>query len=340
MSAKTFHIPFIKQSPDFELVAISTSHIAAATVAFPRASIHENALDMISTTDADLIIITAPNTVHFNLAYACLMANKHVVVEKPFVTDFEDGQTLMRIAAKRGLVLTVYHNRRWDGDFLTLQAIIERRQLGKLRTFESHFDRFRPKIRDRWREQPGDGTGIWYDLGPHLVDQALVLFGMPQSLTARCLSLRNKEAVCDYFHVILHYPMGDAILHSSPYAAGPNTRFHLQGTQGSFIKYGLDPQEARLSEGKMPATDDWSQEPVSAFGTYFSENGKVAIPTVPGAYQTFYQKLFQSIITGSDVPVEPWDALLGLYLIQLAEKSSELGQRLVVEPPLREAESG
>jgi scyllo-inositol 2-dehydrogenase (NADP+) len=333
MSAKTFHIPFIKQSPDYELVAISTSHIAGATVAFPRASVHESALEMITSTDADLIIITAPNDVHYNLAHACLMANKHVVVEKPFVTQFDDGVALMQLAAKRGLVLTVYHNRRWDGDFLTIQKLVKERRLGKLRNFESHFDRFRPKIRDRWREKPGDGTGIWYDLGPHLLDQALVLFGMPQSVTGRCLALRNKESVCDYFHVMLHYPMGDVILHSSPYAAGPNTRFHMQGTQGSFIKMGLDPQESRLSEGAIPKDPDWSQELPTAYGTFYSENAKTTVTTEPGAYQAFYQALSQCISIGAPPPVDPWDALLGLYLIQLAEKSSSLGQRLTVEVP-------
>lgn len=335
MSAKTFHIPFIRQSSDFKLVAISTSQSAQAQVAFPHATIYANAFDMIRDADVDLVIITSPNAVHYELALACLEANHNVVVEKPFVTNIEDGMALMRLAKEKGLALSVFQNRRWDGDFLTVRSLIQGRLLGKMRSFESHFDRFRPTIRDRWREQKGVGTGIWYDLGPHLIDQSLSLFGLPTSVTARCIALRNKESVCDYFHVQLHYAMGDVILHSSPYAAGPNMRFHIQGTQGTYIKYGLDPQEERLAKGQMPTSPEWSQESKEAFGTLYTENGKQPIPTLPGAYQNFYTAMAAAIQSGSAVPVDPWDAILGIYIIQLAEQSSASGRRLPVVAPLR-----
>lgn len=188
-SAKTFHLPFLTILADFQISAISSSQGDAVAVNYPDATVYPTAEDLILNSDAELVIITSPNVTHFPLAKLALQQQKHVLLEKPFVTTVAEGEELIALAEQQDRLLTVYQNRRWDSDFLTLKMLIESGKLGEIRYFSSHFDRFRPNKRDRWRELPGAGTGIWYDLGPHLVDQTLCLFGMPQSLTGRCLAM-------------------------------------------------------------------------------------------------------------------------------------------------------
>lgn len=329
-SAQTFHIPFIEVSDKLVLTAISSSQTDRVTERFPTADIYPTAAQLIQESDAELVIITAPNEVHFELAKACLKNNKHVIVEKPFVTTYQQGLELCELADAKKLKLSVYQNRRWDGDFLTLQQLISDGSLGDIRYFESHFDRFRPEVRQRWREQPGAGGGIWFDLGPHLLDQALCLFGMPNSVTARCLELRDQSLVTDYFHVQLHYDQCEVILQGSPFSAGPNIRFQLQGNKGSYVKFGLDPQEDRLKEGLLPASISWSQETSENYGTLYSETDSKLIKTKAGGYQHYFSQMADAILTGSAVPVDPRDALKVIYLIELAEKSSREGNTLAV----------
>ncbi|MCE7613976.1 Gfo/Idh/MocA family oxidoreductase, partial [Vibrio fluvialis] len=185
-SAKTFHLPFINALPELTLSAISSSQQAAVAADWPNAQWFGDANDLLDNSDAELVIITAPNDVHYPLAKRALQNGKHVIVEKPFVTRIEDGEELIALAAEKGLTLSVFHNRRWDGDFLTLQKLMEEGRLGDIKLFESHFDRYRPEIRQRWRELAQDGGGILFDLAPHLLDQALALFGLPQAINAQC----------------------------------------------------------------------------------------------------------------------------------------------------------
>ncbi|EDM65743.1 predicted dehydrogenase, partial [Moritella sp. PE36] len=251
-SAKTFHIPFISSLAEFELSAISSSQIAAVTADWPMAKYYLSADDLLKNSDAELVIITAPNDVHFQLAKTALEQNKHVIIEKPFVTNVADGEELIALAAEKGLILSVYNNRRWDGDFLTVKKLIEEGSLGEIKCFESHFDRFRPEVRQRWREQSATGGGILFDLGPHLIDQTLQLFGVPDAITAQCLIMREGSTNIDYFNLVLHYPDKVATLHSDLYSAGPNKRFSVKGDKGSYEKQGLDPQEDRLKAGVLP----------------------------------------------------------------------------------------
>ena len=190
MSARTFHLPLIAASADFRLTALVSSRPQpdVAVAQFPDTAA------MLAQSDAELVVITAPNAVHFSLAAQCLAAGRHVVLEKPMVNTVAEGRELMARAEHAGRLLSVFHNRRWDSDFLTLQSLLARGELGTLRFFESRWDRFRPEVRDRWRENPGVGAGIWYDLGAHLLDQALTLFGMPQAVTGNCRALRAGRA--------------------------------------------------------------------------------------------------------------------------------------------------
>lgn len=327
-SAKTFHLPFLTSLADFQVSAISSSQGDAVAANYPDATIYPTAEDLILKSDAELVVITSPNVTHFPLAKLALQQQKHVLLEKPFVTTVAEGEELIALAEQQDRLLTVYQNRRWDSDFLTLKMLIESGKLGEIRYFSSHFDRFRPNKRDRWRELPGAGTGIWYDLGPHLVDQTLCLFGMPQSLTGRCLVMREGCEVVDYFNVTLHYPDKEVVLHSAPFTPEPNPRYTLQGTAGSFLKYGLDPQEPRLIDGVLPVKDSWAAETKAQYGTHYTEDAKTVIPSVLGGYQHFFIALAKAIRGEGANPVPAVEALQGIKIIEAALQSSEEGRRI------------
>ncbi|WP_206099652.1 oxidoreductase [Rheinheimera riviphila] len=329
LSARTFHLPFIKLQPELELVAISSSQPELA-IDYPQLSHYPDANALIANSDAGLVVITSPNHSHFPLAKAALQQGKHVLLEKPLVLSSEEGQQLTAIARQSGRKLAVYHNRRFDGDFLTLQQLIRSGELGNIHYFESHFDRFRPEPRARWREQAGPGSGILWDLGPHLIDQTLCLFGMPRAITANCRTLRPGGESTDYFHLQLHYPDKEVVLHSSPFCASPTLRFMLQGTKGSYQKFGLDPQEDALRAGAMPGGTDWGLEKATDYGVLATVDSQMSYPTLAGNYALFYQQLVAALLHDAELPVPVVDALAGIRLIELAILSSELGLRVEV----------
>jgi len=329
-SAKTFHIPFISTLAEFELTAISSSQGEAVTTDFPTVEHYLTADALLQASDAELVIITAPNDVHFELAKTALEQNKHVIIEKPFVTNVADGEALIALAAEKGLILSVYNNRRWDGDFLTVKKLIEEGSLGKIKCFESHFDRFRPEVRQRWREQSPTGGGILFDLGPHLIDQTLQLFGLPDAITAQCLVMREGSTNVDYFNLVLHYADKIATLHSDLYSAGPNKRFSVKGDKGSYEKQGLDPQEDRLKAGVLPTEPSWADEDIEQYGRLYNADAVETIVTERGGYQHYFLTMADAIRLNSTAPVNAEDALWSIKLIELAMESSRLGQTLTV----------
>ncbi|NRD72848.1 oxidoreductase [Shewanella sp. VB17] len=329
-SANTFHIPLIESTVSMRLTGISSTKSSIVKVSHPSVTLFDSADKLITSGNIDLVIITAPNHVHFRLAKLCLESGVHVVVEKPMVTTSAEAQELVSIAKKRALVLSVFHNRRWDGDFLTVQKLLKNNSLGEIKYFESHYDRFRPTVRQRWREEPGPGSGIWYDLGSHLVDQTITLFGLPQALTARCLSLRNASKTTDYFHVQLHYSEHEVVLHASSFTAAPNSRFRLEGSKGSFIKYGFDPQEKQLQNGLMPDQLGYGVEEKAQYGSLYGETSVEPIETEMGCYQQYYQGIASAINIGSRNPVNPIDAVNVLTILELAEMSSRERKTLPV----------
>ncbi|MCL9777471.1 oxidoreductase [Vibrio methylphosphonaticus] len=330
-SAKTFHLPFISSMAEFELCAISSSQAESVKNDWPAVDHYQTADDLLNHSDAELVIITAPNDVHFSLAKTALENNKHVIIEKPFVTQVEDGETLVALANKQQRVLSVYHNRRWDGDFLTVKKLIEEGNVGDVKHFESHFDRFRPEVRQRWREQTTNGGGILFDLGSHLIDQCLDLFGLPDAITAQCLMLREGSSNVDYFNVTLHYPNHIALLHGDLFSAAPNQRFSLKGTQGSYEKMGLDPQEARLIAGVSPTEPNWTKEAPEHYGNLYRAEAINPVTTEPGNYQHYFEKMAEAIRKNSRPPVEASDAIWTIKLIELAMESSRQGKTLVIE---------
>lgn len=330
-SAKVFHLPFLTVLPEFAVSAISTRHKDEVAVLYPKAAIYPDAESLITQTDAELVIITAPNEAHFPLAKLALEHGKHVLLEKPFVNEIAEGEVLIALAGQSKRVLTVFQNRRWDSDFLTVKKLIESGALGDIKMFSSHFDRFRPNVRQRWREQPGAGSGIWYDLGPHLIDQSLCLFGLPESVTGRCLTMREGSQVVDYFNVALHYPDKEVALHSSPYSAGPNARFTVQGTTGSFVKVGLDPQEPRLIAGQLPDNEGWAAETPDQYGVHYAQSGQQAVVSELGGYQNFFIALAKAIAGKGENPVPARKALNGIRIIKAALRSSEIGQTVYLD---------
>ena len=333
-SATVFHLPLIEATDSLELVAISSSQGASVRDAFPNVQVFSSADELIQSADVELAVITAPNDVHFSLAKFCLEQGKHVVLEKPMATTGREAAQLVHMAQDRNLILSVFHNRRWDGDFLTVKTLIENNQLGGIRLFESHFDRLRPVVRERWKELPVPGGGVWFDLGAHLIDQALTLFGLPRSLTARCLALRDNSKATDYFHVMLHYPDKEVILHSSPYSAGPNNRFHIQGIKGSYVKHGLDPQESQLKDGVSPNNSSFGIENEEHFGVLYHGNHWSRIETEKGSYISYYEGIAGAIERGEPVPVDSEEAVRVIKILELAEKSSYEGKTLSVSEAL------
>lgn len=330
-SATTFHLPFILNLPPFRFMAVSTSKGEQVKQLHPDVEVFTEAEALLTQCDAELVIITAPNEAHFALAKLALQQGKHVVLEKPFVTRVEQGEELIALARQQQRVLSVYHNRRWDGDFLTVRKLIDDGRLGTVRYFESHFDRFRPEVRKRWRESNVEGGGILFDLGPHLLDQALQLFGPPTAITAQVKALRPHAEVDDFFHLTLHYPERLAVLRSSPFCASPNLRFEVQGSAGSYVKFGLDPQEERLKAGQLPVTDDWGEEDTHQYGLFHTADGATSITTETGNYQNYYRQLASAILDGGEVPVSAEQALCNIRLILLAQQSSALGKTVAVD---------
>ena len=235
------------------------------------------------------------------------------------------ARELDALAKSCGRVLSVFHNRRWDSDFLTLKALLADGALGEVTFFESHFDRYRPEIRNRWREQAGPGSGIWYDLAPHLLDQAVNLFGLPVSLTVDLAQLRPGAQATDYFHAVLSYPQRRVILHGTMLAAAESARYIVHGTRGSYVKFGLDPQEERLKSGAKLPQEDWGYD--MRDGVLTRVNGDARIEetwlTVPGNYPAYYAAIRDALNGAGENPVPASQAIQIMELIELGIESAK-----------------
>ncbi|MFM2475725.1 oxidoreductase [Celerinatantimonas sp. MCCC 1A17872] len=325
-SAKTFHLPFINALPMFELVAISSSQSEALKADYPNVAHYQDAMTLIEQSDAQLVIITAPNQAHYPLAKAAIEKGQHVLLEKPFVIDIKQGEALINQAKQANVKLCIYHNRRWDGDFLTVKKLLEENKLGKLKVFQSHYDRFRPEVKVRWREDGKPGSGTLYDLGSHIIDQVLALFGRPQKVSADVLAMREHSPAVDYFHLTLHYADHLVIVHSSSFSAGPVLRFRLEGEQGSYVKYGVDPQENQLKAGIVDTSS--TQQPGAEVGMLYTEQGETQIANIQGGYHHFYRQLAQALLYNAPLPISAEQALDTIRVIQLAEQSQAQQQTL------------
>ena len=325
-AGKVFHAPVIRAVAGLRLTTIvqrsgeGSSDAPYADVRFVRS------VDELLTSPprpVDLVVIATPNTSHFPLAKQCLLAGRHVVVDKPFTTTVAEAEQLIRLAGERQRVLSVYQNRRHVTDFVTLQGLLADGVLGRVTSCESHFDRFRPELRPgAWREQPGPGAGVWFDLGPHLLDQAFVLFGLPQAISADIRIEREGAAVDDAFDVMLHYPRMRALLRATLLAAAPGPSFAVHGTKGSFVKYGVDPQEAALKAGGTPGEANWDVEPPERYGTLTTPEGTRPVCSIPSSYAHYYANVRDAVLGNAPLAVAPEQALDVMRGLELAVTSS------------------
>src|SRR5690606_11210199 len=270
------------------------------------------------------ILITTPNHLHHELAKKALKAGKHVVVEKPFTPSVEEADELIELASKKKLILSVNHNRRWDSDFLTVKKIIEGKKLGEIVDYEAHFDRFRNEVPNGWKEDKENaGSGILYDLGSHLIDQALTLFGPPSEIYADLRKQRKDAEVPDNFEVLLYYPNMKATLKASALVKAKGPTYSVHGTKGSFVKYGIDSQEEMLKSGLKPNGNwGWGQESQEIWGKLDVLEESSTVESETGDYRKFYENIYEAISNNAELEVKPQQARDVIKVIELSIKSS------------------
>lgn len=320
MAARVFHAPLVDTVPGLELTAVATRRPDEARRALPDVRLHPDVESLCADPEIDLVVVPTPNDTHFPVARSALEAGKHVVVDKPFALDARAAGELLALARERGLILTVFQNRRWDGDYLTLAAVVRAGRVGRPVELRSNFDRFRPDVPARWRDRAGPGSGLWYDLGPHLLDQALALFGMPQAILADLAILRDGAETDDYFQATLRYERLRVVLHASTLAAAEAPRFRLDGTMGSFVLDGLDPQEAQLKAGHRPGEPGFGRG--APDGRLFTAEGETGVARLAGDYRPFYEAVRDAILGLAPPPVTENEALSLMRLLDAGRDSA------------------
>ena len=333
LAGAAFHAPLIDAVPGLRLSSIVTSNTERARQArerFPEARVLPDADALFAAAaDHDLVVVASPNRFHVAHGVAALEAGLHLVVDKPVAASAADALRLATVAAERRLVAAAFHNRRWDGDALTVRRLLSEQALGELYRFESRFERWRPAVdATRWRERPApeDAGGVLFDLGSHLIDQALWLLGSPARVYGEVAVRRAGAQVDDDVFVALGYDGGlQAHLWASQVAADPGPRFRLLGSRAAYVKYGLDVQEAAMRAGERPDSPGFGREPPQAWGLLGSEGAAERVETAPGRYLSFYEGMLAAIRAGAPPPVPLADATAGLEVIEAARRSAERG---------------
>jgi predicted dehydrogenase len=321
-AGRVFHGPLIAATPGLSLHVIGSSQDTAAS-AYPDAIVLADPMEAVRHRDADLVVIATPNDSHVPLAEAALGAGKHVVVDKPFTISTEEARRLSGAAATTGRILSVFHNRRWDSDFLAVSRELAAGTIGDVLEFRSEIGRYRPVVRDRWRERPGPGSGLWYDLGPHLIDQAVVLFGAPRSVQAALQIRRTGGTAVDWFQAVLGYESKWAMLGASMLAPEAPPRFVVRGTKASLTKHRGDPQEDQLTRGMRPGSPGWGEDSDPLI-VLTSETGTTReVPAPSGNYLSYYAALRDAILGQGPNPVTPAQATLVMEIIEAGIRSSK-----------------
>lgn len=323
-AGRVFHGPIISSVPGLNLRAIVQRKGDDASRLYPHATQVRSIEELLAIPELQVVVVATPNTSHHPVAKHCLTAGKNVVVDKPFTTTYAEAKELVDLARQRGRLLTVYQNRRFDGDFRTISNLLAGNRLGRLVLFESHFDRYRLELRpDAWRERPEAGSGIFFDLGVHLLDQALLLLGTPEAITADIRIERQGGQVDDAFDVLLHYPRMRALLRASMIALAPDLRFLVRGEKAAYVKHGIDPQEELLKRGEVPGGDSWGKEKQESWGVLQSLNAKDPVETEAGDYRLFYQNLRDTILGKTKIAVTHEQMLNVMHGVEAARRSSE-----------------
>jgi predicted dehydrogenase len=326
----TFHSPLIAATPGLTLHTVVSRDPAKVLADHPGVTVAPTLEAALADPAVDLVVIATPDLLHASQAHAALDAGKAVVIDKPFAVTLADAQAVADHAKAAGRFLSIFHNRRWDSDFLTLKALIADGTMGDIVQYESHFDRYRPVAADRWREAPG--AGVLLDLGPHLIDQALQLFGQPKAVFADIAVQKDGGRAGDYFHLLLRYDRLRVILHASQMTIASDLRMAVHGTKASFLKQGLDPQEAAMNIGGVPGSPGWGQDPRP--GTLTWRDGEAAasrlVPGVAGNYLAYYAGVRDALNGAGDNPAPADQALAVMTLLDLAAKSAAEGRELLL----------
>lgn len=336
MSGQVFHGPLLKVNPQFEVVTILERSKLNSRKLFPEAAVVKNYAEILNNNDIELIVVNTPDAFHFEMISQALKAGKHVVAEKPVTQKRSQAEELFSLAEKNGLLLTVFQNRRLDGDFLTVKKLLEQEVLGKLVEFESHYDRYRNFIdTDSWKEFGDEYAGVLYNLGSHMVDQAYVLFGKPQAVTAHLKVVRPGGKVYDYYDIRLDYGSFTAILKCSYLVKDPGPRYSLHGYSGSFHKWGIDPQEETMKSGRLPAGGAWGFETPDNWGhlTFLKEDLTYSsrVETLPGNYNLFYSNIYDVLRKGKEPFVKMDEAIAVLEILEACIESNKYKKTIFID---------
>lgn len=327
MSGQLFHAPFLDVNKHFLLKKVVERHQKLSIKSYHYVEVVKSIDDLLVDNSIELIVITSPNIYHYDQVKMALLADKHVVIEKPFTPTAVEAAELIQLSKTQKRKIFVYQNRRWDGDFLTIQKILSEKSLGDVLEYEAHFDRFTPELSTKlWREQPDPAGGNLYDLGTHLIDQAVVLFGLPKTVWGVINTQRKNSKVDDSFEVVLDYGKLKATLKAGMLVKKLGPRYIINGTKGSFIKYGIDPQEKDLKKGLSPLMKGWGMESSDNHGILNSRfdglDHKEHIETLPGAYQDFYNNVFDVLRNKAEMKVKVEEARNVIKIIELAFESN------------------
>jgi predicted dehydrogenase len=339
LAGRAFHAPVIRAVPGLRLAAILQRSGNEAAEAYPDVRIVRSLEELLAIESIQLVVIATPNETHAPLARACMAAGRDVVVDKPFTTTVEEAVSLVKFAKEKERLLTVYQNRRFDGDFASIRQVVADGTLGRIVRFETHYDRYRPNLKPggAWREIEVPGAGILFDIAPHLIDHALLLFGHPEAVTADVRAERERAVVDDSFDIAFHYPKGmRAVLRSSILAVTPRPRFVILGDKGSYVKTTFDPQENNLRHGTIPADRSWGWEPEENWGVITTPSGDTVtqrrVPSLDCDYRDYYANVRDAMLGKAQVLVSPEWAVNVMRLLELCRESSKRGCTLAWNP--------
>lgn len=336
MSGLVFHAPHLAAHSGFSIRKILKRKSGEPIARYPETEIVQSMDAILNDPAIELVFVNTPNETHFDFATKALEAGKHVVVEKPVTVTADEAEKLIALAKKKNKLLTVFQNRRWDGDFLTIKKVLDEKLLGKVVEYEAHYDRYRNYVeKNTWKEEAGPGVSILYNLGSHMIDQVLVLFGMPNSVDARMGIQRPGGKVDDFYDIRMEYADHLVILKSSYLVREAGPRYTIHGVNGSFVKYGLDTQEQALKEGKIPGSPNWGTEDKKFWGKlnteFQSKHREEIIESLPGNYSLFYENLHDAIRNNKPLAVKPEESMQGLIVIEAAIESNKTKRAVAVK---------
>ena len=329
--SKTFHVPLLQETDGYEITAVSSSRPHDVSVVLPTVDVVSDPKELATHPGIDLVVVASPNETHAPLAEAAMRAGRNVVVDKPFTITLAEARHLAAVAKERKVLLSVFQNRRWDSDFLTVQNAIRDDLVGRVVLFESRIDRYRPEVRDRWREKPGPGAGLLYDLGPHLIDQALVLFGIPDSVQATVATQRRGGKTDDFFQLVLRYGEMVATLGAGSLVSGGTARFAVHGDRASLVKQKPDIQEDQLRAGLLPGAPGWGMDPDDAVLYNGATGDTRAVKAARGDQRGYYVALRDTLLGKAPNPVPPEQGATVMAIIEAALRSHAEGSRVVPE---------